>query len=292
MDHPFPAALAACALAACLATTLVATNRRRWQPGSAADPGSAAAPAGTAAATDAVPPTLEQRIRAVLRADTGSLGLPDTFVRDLLRGDGPQGQQGGSVVVLHRPFVATLAAQLEQCAASGAWPELPQLQNGELAALELDTSTDRARWTLLVHTFLASQVGGLLSGLGTKGIASLLGQRSTAGSATAALPPSRPELTAAFDLLHKAGVPGCALTVGARALAKHIHRGEESWWSIAAGVGTRGLTGGDSEKSRWCAQMMNFVLKTRNYVSNTMNLVSKTMNYVLKLMNCAAPAQP
>ena len=115
MDHhPFPAALAACALATCLAATLVAANRRRCLP----DIDRAEPPAG-----EAVPPTLRQQLAAALRDGGGSLlGLPISFVQDLLRDDGQA--QISSTVVLHRPYVAALADQLEQCTASGAWPEL------------------------------------------------------------------------------------------------------------------------------------------------------------------------
>ena len=106
--HPFPAALAACTLAACLAATLVAANRQRCQPDSDCAPPLSEDP----------PPTLEQQLAAALRDDGGSLGLPTSFVRDLLRDDGQV--QSSSTVVLHRPYVAILAAALEQCLASGA----------------------------------------------------------------------------------------------------------------------------------------------------------------------------
>jgi hypothetical protein len=73
----------------------------------------------------------------------------------------------------------------------------------------------------------------------------------TGGSVTSALPPSRADLLRAFDELHRPDVPGCALTVGARALAKHVHRGAEGYWSSVAGATKGGrLTGGDREKSK------------------------------------------
>ena len=53
----------------------------------------------------------------------------------------------------------------------------------------------------------------------------------------------------AFDTLHRPEVPGCALTVGARALAKHAHRGKAGYWATVAGEGKGGLKGGDREKS-------------------------------------------
>ena len=73
--------------------------------------------------------------------------------------------------------------------------------------------------------------------------------RRTAGSVSAALPPSRTEMVEAFDKLHRPELPGCALTVGARALAKHVHRGADGYWAGAAGGGKGGLTGGDRQKS-------------------------------------------
>lgn len=72
----------------------------------------------------------------------------------------------------------------------------------------------------------------LLAAIRPTGVAILLRCRLTPGSITAidrgVVPVARSALLAAFRVPHEAGQ---VLTVGARALAKHIHRDEtESWW--------------------------------------------------------------
>lgn len=84
----------------------------------------------------------------------------------------------------------------------------------------------------------------------------------TAGSTNAALPPSRTEMIKAFDQLHRPKVPGCALTVGARALAKHVHRGTEGYWATVAGAGKGGLKGGDRQKSERAKTALNSLLSS------------------------------
>ena len=84
--------------------------------------------------------------------------------------------------------------------------------------------------------------------------------RRTGGSASAALPPSRTEMIKAFDTLHRPDVSGCALTVGARALAKHAYRGAGGHWALAAGGNNGGLTGGDRQKSLRAKAALNSLL--------------------------------
>lgn len=66
----------------------------------------------------------------------------------------------------------------------------------------------------------------------------------------------------AFDELHRPEVPGCALTVGARALAKHVHRGTDGYWATAAGAGNGGLKGGDRLKSDRAKAALNLLFSS------------------------------
>jgi len=80
-------------------------------------------------------------------------------------------------------------------------------------------------------------MSGALSALGRRGCLGLLGLRNTTGSADT-LPPRRARLMAGFRVAHKQKVKGSALTVGARALAKHCHRASDQWWGDGGARGT------------------------------------------------------
>jgi hypothetical protein len=166
--HPLPLlALAAASVAACAAAALTASARR-----------------GAVGSL-----TLEQRLaQSLLQAAEGGqeLPLPRAFAQSLLqeadatdRGDRGHCCTG---VVLDRPYVRILAAQLEKCLDGGVWPAPPAVENAELLALELDSSADHSRWAAMVLSTLACEadratICALLAALGTQGVASLLGQR-------------------------------------------------------------------------------------------------------------------
>ncbi|GAB4859105.1 hypothetical protein Ancab_010570 [Ancistrocladus abbreviatus] len=86
----------------------------------------------------------------------------------------------------------------------------------------------------------------IISGLGYEGIQSLLGLKSTAGTISDALPPPRSTLVSSFMLPHKPN--GCTLTDGARALAKHSHRGSSNYWGK--------LEGNDLDKNRLALEVI------------------------------------
>ena len=200
----------------------------------------------------------------------------------------PAALQPLQTVALQRPFVAVLASQLCRLLQDGAWPAYPAVSNAELLKLELDASEAHTRWAALVLEQLRPQadadeprrlpgVARVLSGLGTRGVSTLLGQRHTAGSVATALPPSREELQDAADALHRPDVRGSKLTVGGRALAKHIHRGSDSHWARAGAAAVSSgqpqpsgtLRGGDGVKSEMASgALRQVILPPASEVSN------------------------
>ncbi|KAL2654038.1 hypothetical protein R1flu_022166 [Riccia fluitans] len=76
----------------------------------------------------------------------------------------------------------------------------------------------------------------LLKELQVEGIRALLGMRSTMGSIPDALPPPTSALLLSFSEVNSETVPGSRLTVGARALAKHVHRCSNGWWGTFSGT--------------------------------------------------------
>ncbi|BBN00513.1 hypothetical protein MPTK1_1g29750 [Marchantia polymorpha subsp. ruderalis] len=75
----------------------------------------------------------------------------------------------------------------------------------------------------------------ILKELHVEGIRALLGMRSTMGSITDTLPPPTSMLLSAFSIVNNETVPGSKLTVGARALSKHVHRCSNGWWGMFTG---------------------------------------------------------
>ena len=86
----------------------------------------------------------------------------------------------------------------------------------------------------IVRNQLTDTAVSLLTRLGPRVLAALLHIRTTVGCVTDALPPSRAELLDAFERPHRAA-KSSRLTVGARALAKHCHRGTKGWWGSCKG---------------------------------------------------------
>ncbi|KAJ3315609.1 hypothetical protein HDV04_002023 [Boothiomyces sp. JEL0838] len=64
----------------------------------------------------------------------------------------------------------------------------------------------------------------------------LLGIRKTVGSVDTIFPPNLNELLNAFQELHS---NADTLTVGARALSKHVHRSSSGWYGVTKYTGTR-----------------------------------------------------
>ncbi|MCL7050969.1 hypothetical protein MKW94_015700 [Papaver nudicaule] len=78
-------------------------------------------------------------------------------------------------------------------------------------------------------------LGAMISGLSYEGISTLLGLVHTTGTVADALPPPRSALLSSFLTPHNPHIKGSTMTEGARALAKHVNRGGNSWWGIFDG---------------------------------------------------------
>ncbi|CAM6126800.1 unnamed protein product [Calypogeia fissa] len=76
----------------------------------------------------------------------------------------------------------------------------------------------------------------LLNEINVEGVRALLGMRTTMGSIEDALPPPTSALLSSFLSLQHEVIPGSKLTVGARALAKHVHRSSDGWWGVFTGT--------------------------------------------------------
>ena len=216
--------------------------------------------------------------------------LPEHFLVDLVRRPGSNScdlppniapTMSSCSVVLERPYAAHLAAQLRRCLLTMEFPRPPKIRNHQLAVLELVDckATSEEIWLNAIRKSsstvgLASDSCGfrsflrqILVGLGPRGVLSLLGQRWTAGSCNV-LPPSWEEMYAAFQQPHRLNIPGCTLTVGGRAIAKHSHRGEEGFWARTAAQTAGGgksdiqIRGGDTSKNAAASRVLVKLLES------------------------------
>jgi len=87
---------------------------------------------------------------------------------------------------------------------------------------------------LSVENEVRANLLSMLRGVGPRVVAACLGMRTTAGCVQDALPPSADDLFSAFEKPHRPD-GSASLTVGARALAKHCHRGSDGWWGKCSG---------------------------------------------------------
>ncbi|KAI5067300.1 hypothetical protein GOP47_0017828 [Adiantum capillus-veneris] len=93
----------------------------------------------------------------------------------------------------------------------------------------------------------------ILEVLSIEGVKALLGFRSTIGSITEALPPSRSLLLASFLEANKTDVVGTKLTSGGRALAKHVHRSSSGWWGP--------FSGNDEKKNELALNSISYLIQ-------------------------------
>jgi hypothetical protein len=91
--------------------------------------------------------------------------------------------------------------------------------------------------------------------LGERGVLSLLGLVCTSGSVEI-LPPCQHTLMQAFREPQR---PHMKLTVGARALAKHCHRGSDAWWGQC--------TGPEATKNRLAEEKVAFIIRNAVWVN-------------------------
>jgi hypothetical protein len=117
----------------------------------------------------------------------------------------------------------------------------------------------------------------VLRELGPAGCARALGCRVTAGTAVAFaqgwLPPHVSQLIASFSALHCAGAK---LTVGARALAKHVHRDESlCWWGPP-------LNGSEGRKNELADAVLWRLLQSASWM-NIHTLPHRVLAYELRV---------
>ena len=118
---------------------------------------------------------------------------------------------------------------------------------------------------------------GILQELGPLGVARILGCRLTKGTQAALacgwLPLHPSQLVLSFEALH---CEGSLLTVGARALAKHVHRDETaSWWGPA-------LTGSEGHKNMLARTVLRRLMDGASWI-NVHTLPHSVMVYELRV---------
>lgn len=92
--------------------------------------------------------------------------------------------------------------------------------------------------------------------LGARGLLSLLGVRHTVGSIES-FPPDKSIIIEAFNKKHK---QGANLTVGARALSKHVHRDQSNgWWGE--------LKGSEQAKNEQSLKILNRILNDAAWIN-------------------------
>ncbi|KAK9138709.1 hypothetical protein Sjap_009303 [Stephania japonica] len=93
-------------------------------------------------------------------------------------------------------------------------------------------------------------LGSIISGLSYEGVGELLGLKHTAGTIHDALPPPRSVLLSSFQMPYRQ--IGSTLSVGARALAKHVERCSSQWWGS--------FDGNDCDKNRIALRVIDHLI--------------------------------
>ncbi|KMZ64547.1 hypothetical protein ZOSMA_35G00010 [Zostera marina] len=119
---------------------------------------------------------------------------------------------------------------------------------------EMEKSNGVLAISILRPTFQQPSVlvAKLLAGLNYEGIGSLLGIMHTSGTISDMLPPSRSTLISSFVTPHHTEVRGSFLSIGARALSKHVQRSKDGWWGC--------LDGNDSKKNKHALKIIYSLL--------------------------------
>jgi hypothetical protein len=209
---------------------------------------------------DTVQEVVQVRLAAAVHdvcARRGSPGLGAELCAELIqteREDGaaqpsssaPSLPEGALASLWIRPYHVVLAAQLERWARTGEHPFSDTQPLEGLQAMDGRGSID-STVVLPASRALAATAPGILEALGAWEVLRLLGMRRTRLSLPRA-PPSLAQLRASFNVLWRAGNQ---LSVGARALSKHWHRG--SFW-------TAEWRGSEAEKSRIASAALERVL--------------------------------
>ncbi|KAI3923095.1 hypothetical protein MKW98_000085 [Papaver atlanticum] len=101
--------------------------------------------------------------------------------------------------------------------------------------------------------------GTIISGLNCEGIGTLLGLKHTTGTIADALPPPRSALLSSFLTPQNPHIKGSTMTEGARALAKHVHRGGNKWWG--------NFVGNDINKNKIALEVINQLISNCRWIN-------------------------
>eukprot|EP00457_Paulinella_chromatophora_P007576 gb/GEZN01007599.1/.p1 GENE.gb/GEZN01007599.1/~~gb/GEZN01007599.1/.p1 ORF type:complete len:338 (+),score=24.94 gb/GEZN01007599.1/:159-1172(+) len=171
-----------------------------------------------------------------------------------------------------RPLVKPLAERMASWALTGRFPlgrgpegKLPVIAGFQYLVNEERLARVYALGPALTNTVacdlsLSAREDALREAcqkLGTRGVLSLLGLICTVGSIEA-LPPTARQLQASFQARHHDKLHSL-LTAGARAFAKHAHRGADGWWGR--------VQGGDLDKNRAADHALMFLLRHACWVN-------------------------
>ena len=172
---------------------------------------------------------------------------------------------------VHLPAGTTIGEAVTQCldrfVGGPQWPPQTGFTEVSDAVVEADAIIQSAlslRQTLCDQNELSpeQQAESVLRVLGPVGCSRALGCRMTAGTSTALglgwVPLHVSQLVASFSALH---CQGAKLTVGARALAKHVHRDEtQSWWG-------QPLSGSEGQKNALADAVLCRVLHSASWLN-------------------------
>ena len=179
-------------------------------------------------------------------------GLPVQLQREPERLDDDELERvaSSSALLSSRPIHA-MASRLWQWRVSGDFPPNPEVP--DLVEISEASELYCHLTPLAREADDASKLAALLEALGPWGIQALLGCRRTAGTIEQ-LPPAPAALVTAFTRRHS---PSAPLTVGARALAKHVHRSPKGFWAD----GTISLRGSDAQKNAHALALLEGLLR-------------------------------
>ena len=83
------------------------------------------------------------------------------------------------------------------------------------------------------------------------------------------LPPDVHALLAAFKAEHRPRLAGAQLSVGARALSKHVHRSSGGYWARASGLGPDGLRGSQLDNNQPAERALRQLLAAATLAKHT-----------------------
>ncbi|CAK9859104.1 unnamed protein product [Sphagnum jensenii] len=184
--------------------------------------------------------------------------------------DGYRSLVSGDIILVNEEFLLqvegtdwypTFHDMLETEGLAKALPGVESMTEGVKVYRQFYTvQKEQARGVLGIHVSRPKGVkeppellSSILNSLGVEGVRALLGMRSTVGTIKDSLPPPKSALISSFSMLNNPNVAGSHITVGARALAKHVPRSSKGWWGSFSGT--------ESEKNELAKSMLKRLMK-------------------------------